>query len=459
MSTGLGLNIIKTLDRAAKDRLYGATNEEDAVSAGNEWTVKAVFGMLAPLEQQIVLRLLVCGEAGVDITLARNWVTVSGSFARAVAVLESLRIVEALDGAKKLRIPTAFSTNLGKALAGNTEEPWRLQGVTNDKKPPTLDQLDQWTRWRWTNVLLFLTGEDLDETAIPPQCAQDFLKGAQLMTPIEGGMLEITGQGVDFLLKPRAEQVWVLVDEYLKNHAPQNDRGDVVALILSLAYTTVGRSYAIAELSDPQQRALEVLFALGLIFRRKETSSRFYPTSIGAGVAFGSAEKADTGGVSILVQTNFQVVAYTDATQASSQLVLSTLGLFCEIKVRLPNVVVGAITRDIVKNCITQRQIRCGQILKFLETHAHPLTAKNASPIPPNVRDQIILWAGEDQRVAFRQGWLLECRTDDGFHAAVKAAKTVHWRSVGRRRLFVDDADRERCLIAAAESGGAMDVG
>ena len=46
MSTGLGLNIIKTLDRAAKDRLYGATNEDDAVSAGNEWTVKAVFGVL-----------------------------------------------------------------------------------------------------------------------------------------------------------------------------------------------------------------------------------------------------------------------------------------------------------------------------------------------------------------------------------------------------------------------------
>ena len=66
----------------------------------------------------------------------------------------------------------------------------------------------------------------------------------------------------------------MLVDEYLKNHAPQNDPGDVVALILSLAYTTVGRSYAIAELSDPQQRALEVLFALGLIFRRKETSSK-----------------------------------------------------------------------------------------------------------------------------------------------------------------------------------------
>ena len=176
-------------------------------------------------------------------------------------MLESLRIVEAVDGAKKLRIPTAFSTNLGKALAGNTEEPWRLQGVTVDKKPPTLDQLDQWTRWRWTNVLLFLTGEALDETAIPPQCAQDFLKGAQLMTPIEGGMLEITGQGVDFLLKPRAEQVWVLVDEYLAHHAPQNDRGDVVALILSLAYTTVGRSYAIAELSDPQQRAGSVVRA------------------------------------------------------------------------------------------------------------------------------------------------------------------------------------------------------
>ena len=162
----------------------------------------------------------------------------------------------------------------------------------------------------------------------------------------------------------------------------------------------------------------------GVDFQEEGDLLKILPDVDRRGVAFGSEEKADTGGVSILVQTNFQVVAYTDATQASAQLVLSTLGCFCEIKVRLPNVVVGAITRDIVKNCITQRQIRCGQILKFLETHAHPLTAKNASPIPPNVRDQIILWAGEDQRVAFRQGWLLECRTDDGFHAAVKAAKT-----------------------------------
>ena len=36
---------------------------------------------------------------------------------------------------KKLRIPTVFSTNLGKALAGVTEEPWRLQGTTVDKTP------------------------------------------------------------------------------------------------------------------------------------------------------------------------------------------------------------------------------------------------------------------------------------------------------------------------------------
>ena len=106
--------------------------------------------------------------------------------------------------------------------------------------------------------------------------------------------------------------------------------------------------------------------------------------------------------------------------------------------------VVGAITRDIVKNCITQRGIRVAQILKFLETHAHPLTAKNQSPIPAERPRPDRPVGRRGPRVAFRQGWLLECRTDDGFHAAVKAAKTVHWRSVGRRRLFVDDSDRER---------------
>ena len=270
-----------------------------------------------------------------------------------------------------------------------------------------------------------------------------FLKGAQLMTPIEGGMLEITGQGVDFLLKPRAEQVWVLVDEYLKNHAPQNDRGDVVALILSLAYTTVGRSYAIAELSDPQQRALEVLFALGLIFRRKETSSRFYPTSIGAGVAFGSEEKADTGGVSILVQTNFQGGLHGDiATQASAS--LWSLNTWAVLRDQS-----AAAERRRRRHHARHRQelhhaapIRCGQILKFLETHAHPLTAKINRRSRRTSATRSSCGPARTSVAAFRQGWLLECRTDDGFHAAVKAAKTVHWRSVGRRRLFVDDADR-----------------
>ena len=132
-------------------------------------------------------------------------------------------------------------------------------------------------------------------------------------------MLEITGQGVDFLLKPEPNKSGCWSTSTSRTMLHKMIGATSLALILSLAYTTVGRSYAIAELSDPQQRALEVLFALGLIFRRKETSSRFYPTSIGAGVAFGSEEKADTGGVSILVQTNFQVVAYTDATQASAR--------------------------------------------------------------------------------------------------------------------------------------------
>ena len=81
------------------------------------------------------------------------------------------------------------------------------------------------------------------------------MQGAQLMTPIEGGMLEITGQGVDFLLKPRAEQVWCWSTDNFKNHAHKMI-GGCGCFDFRPGYTTAGRSYAIAELSDLQQRAL-----------------------------------------------------------------------------------------------------------------------------------------------------------------------------------------------------------
>lgn len=311
--SGLSLAVVKRLDAASLGRLYGEAGG-GAAAAGNEWTCRAVFGMLPPLEQQIVLRLACCGAEGADVTLARRWVAGAdggGAFANAVKALEDLRVLELDKETRHLRLAAAFATNLRRALAGATAEPWRAgPAMGPDKRRPTEDQVAQWMVWRWNNVLLWLIGDDLDETAVPPECARAFLVGAGLMTEVAKDAFEISGSGVDFLLKPRAEQVWTLVDEYLKSHAPKEDRGDVVALVLTLAFATPCESYAVAELSGPQTRALEVLHALGLAYRRNEKSSRFYPTPLGVAVAFGGrGDEPGAADVSVLVQTNFQVLA------------------------------------------------------------------------------------------------------------------------------------------------------
>ena len=132
----------------------------------------------------------------------------------------------------------AVLRNLRRALGGATAEPWReREPLKADKRKPTAEQLAQWMVWRWTNVLLFLIGTDLDESAVPPPCVPRFLESAGLMAAVGGGAdVEVTGRGVDFLLKERHEQVWALVDEYIR--AAGDAKGEVVALVLTLAYAT-----------------------------------------------------------------------------------------------------------------------------------------------------------------------------------------------------------------------------
>ena len=156
MSTGLGLNIIKTLDRAAKDRLYGATNDEDAVSAGNEWTVKAVFGMLAPLEQQIVLRLLVCGEAGVDITPLRNraeqlrlegisiiYLAVDGRLAGLLAVSDPIKPTsqQAVAQLQNADVKVIMATGDGLTTARAVAKQLGIEEVHGEVKPQDKEKL------------------------------------------------------------------------------------------------------------------------------------------------------------------------------------------------------------------------------------------------------------------------------------------------------------------------------
>lgn len=97
--------------------------------------------------------------------------------------------------------------------------------------------------------------------------------------------------------------------------------------------------------------------------------------------------------LAVVVQTNFQVVAYT-----RSKLHISTLGLFCDVSTfrRLPNVIFFHLTRDLIRSAL-RLGVTADQILRFLHVHAHPMLRSGDQPlVPSNVTDQILLWDKED---------------------------------------------------------------
>ncbi|KAH8060295.1 hypothetical protein JL720_13634 [Aureococcus anophagefferens] len=427
--SSLSLSVVRALDEHSLLLLYGGGEGSGTASVycGNEWTVRAVFGMLPPVEQQIVLRLATCGAGGCALGLAalgrgrpRRRLRRGRRDARGAALRRARR--RRGRRGRAAPVPRAGLPPEPAARGGGDGRALAREPLKADKRKPTGEQLAQWTVWRWTNVLLFLIGTDLDESAVPPPCVPRFLESSGIDGDRRRRRRRGHGPRRRLPAQERHEQVWALVDEYIR--AAGDAKGEVVALVLTLAYATPGEGYAIHELSEAQKAALDVLFALGLVYRRNASSSRFYPTTLGVDVAFGarrSAGGARAGGdfrrpVDVIVQTNFQVLAYTDAGVNTSTLVLATLNLFAELTTRLPNLVVGTISRDAIKRCV-DRGIRVPQIVKWRSGRR-----------------------GQQRRVHGRV--LVALDSDALYDAALDAARDldarVHWKSARKRCLFVD---------------------
>jgi transcription initiation factor TFIIH subunit 4 len=218
-------------------------------------------------------------------------------------------------------------------------------------------------------------------------------------------------------------------------------RVEALTFLLAISACEVGRGYPVSQLSKAAKTVMKDFKLFGLVYYEKGDDN-FYPTRVAVGLVNGAmthrveganaAEVDGSGGVSedggsavalsrsaaqtralenalnsqlnkdsphiaIIVQTNFQVVAYT-----SSDLHVAMLGLFCDVPTikRLPNMVLCQLTRESVKGAF-EIGITATQILRFLKMHAHPIivdkvkTGVAATIMPDNVEDQIWLWNRE----------------------------------------------------------------
>lgn len=78
-----------------------------------------------------------------------------------------------------------------------------------------------------------------------------------------------------------------------------------------------------------------------------------------------------------------KVVAYT-----RSKLHFAMLSLFLELRARLPNVIIGAITRESMRRALATG-IKGRQVLDFLKWHAHPVVRRRSPVVPENIADQV----------------------------------------------------------------------
>ena len=246
----------------------------------------------------------------------------------------------------------------------------------------------------------------------------------------------------------------------------------VIGFMLRLTFQAVGQPYRVDDLPSAQRAIAEDLAHLGLLylFAGPGKEGYYVPTQLTAGLAGGGGAEnnpddddntagdgkpregkdvadgdaslgGDPGG-HIIAETNFRVYAYT-----FSDVECEILRLFTRPDYRLPNLYVGMLTREAVHEAL-DTGVAAEQIIKYIKSHAHPNARKttNGSGIPPNVADQIMLWAMERRRVRSAE-CVLYCDFPTGtdeYAAAVKAASdagVLLWE------------DREQMKLAVAKSG------
>ena len=125
----------------------------------------------------------------------------------------------------------------------------------------------------------------------------------------------------------------------------------------------VSQGHSTAGITDTQLLLLRHMHKIGVVFHRKKKAPYYYVTPYAAllgSTSTAPASKEQEAGF-LVIETNFHVYAYTE-----SELKVSLLYMFADIRYRLPTMAVARITRGSIRRAI-QQGIQACQILRFLQ--------------------------------------------------------------------------------------------
>ncbi|KAK0526226.1 RNA polymerase II transcription factor B 52 kDa subunit [Tilletia horrida] len=452
---------LNDLPKATLSRLYSTPS-----------SALALFRLLPPLARQLVTHLLFL-DGSVDRAELEAWIAPSAAaqsaFQTALRRLEALWIVSKLSPtAPKLTMSDQFKHSLRRALTGGgTHRSFGVPCDTPDANAVSVAFLDAYARSKWETILHFMVGSE--GAAQPREPVLALLRSSSLMSGPSRAVssLRITAKGFNFLLHDTNTQLWQLLLAYLSLTEKRNmDLVDVLAFLFMLGSLQLGRDYSTHELTETQLQMLDDFRDYGLVYQRKSSSRRFYPTRLAttltsdapalhatsraisaaasstnapaSGDLFDAAEQreaeAEPRGF-IILETNYRLYAYT-----SNPLRIAVLSLFASLRARYPNLVVGNLTRDSIKTALANG-IGADQIIAYLQHHAHEQMYKNNPLLPVTVTDQIRLWEREKNRVTFEQGSLWTDFTSEADYEMVRdyarSIQQLVWEDAENLRLFV----------------------
>ncbi|KAF8409284.1 hypothetical protein HHK36_005358 [Tetracentron sinense] len=236
-------------------------------------------------------------------------------------------------------------------------------------------------------------------------------------------------------------------------------------------------AYNLNTLTEVQRNAIKDLADLGLVkLQQGRKDSWFIPTNLATNLSVSFSDSSSRKQVFsqiskftdlkmvtyeiysypgclygfVVVETNFRLYAYS-----SSKLHCEILRLFSRVEYQLPNLIVGAITKESLYNafengisseqaCVIFSSRWALPIISFLQQNAHPRVAERKPSVPENVADQIRLWETDLNRVEMVPSHLYgEFPSRDVFDAACDYA-----REYGG--LLWEDS-KKMCLVVKAE--------
>ncbi|PNT75328.1 hypothetical protein BRADI_1g30300v3 [Brachypodium distachyon] len=233
-----------------------------------------------------------------------------------------------------------FQGNMQKYLVDGGSLPREPIPSSVTGRLPTLTELENYALEQWECFLLQLINSSQVErgTSFSSSMMKTFQRG--LLSSRDGDAPKLSENGFQFLLMETNVQLWYIMREYISSAEERGvDPTELISFLLELSFHTLGAAYSFNTLTDVQRIAIRDLAELGLV-------------KVQQGI--------------VVVETNFRLYAYS-----ASRLHCEILRLFSRVEYQLPNLIVGAITKESLYGAF-DNGITAEQIISFLKQNAHP---------------------------------------------------------------------------------------